>query len=94
MADYNISHGRITTYDIYVFITALSWLTITLAMGGSLQMIYMFLLQHQELADYNISHGRITTFDIYVFITTLSWLTIALVIGGSLHMIYMFLLQH
>ena len=34
MADYNLSHGRVTTYDIYVFITALSWLTITLAMGG------------------------------------------------------------
>ena len=63
-------------------------------MGGSLHMIYMFLLQHRELADYNISPVRITTFDIYVFITTLSWLTIALVMGGSLHMIYMFLLQH
>jgi len=34
LADYNISHGRVTTFDIYVLITALSWVTITLAMGG------------------------------------------------------------
>ena len=34
MSDYNISHGRVTSYDIYVCITALSWLTIALAMGG------------------------------------------------------------
>ena len=95
LADYSLSHGGgVTIFDIYVFITALSWLTITLVMGGSLHMIYIyvFITALSWLTITLVMGGSLRM--IYVFITALSWLTITLAMGGSLHMIYMFLVQH
>ena len=51
LVDYNLSQERIITFDIYVFITALSWLTITLVNGRiTTYDIYVFITKVMFLA--------------------------------------------